>query len=140
MYLQRDPNINTIIYGLNIRDNKLDEDNPVHVFWIKFAEKSQQEELNFIQRKFAYGISTKRLAGDDYELHIVSYKKSTLHLTKGKDNVYHVYAVINNRQAILNRIFIRIKGGSLFFPNVQYIELSGTDAITGAELVQRFKP
>lgn len=140
MYLQRDPNTNTIIYELNLHDNKLDADNPVHVFWIKFAEKGQKEELTFVQRKFAYGINTKHLSGEEYELRIVSYKKCLLHLMRDKENEFHVYATINNRQAILKRIFIHIKGGSLFFPNVQYIELSGTDAITGAALVQQFKP
>jgi len=140
LYLQRDPNTNTIVYGLNYKNNKLDEDNPVHVFWVKFAEKSQEEELTFIQRKFAYGINTKRIANDSYEMHIVSYKKCTLQLMKGADNEYHIYTAINNKQAILKRIFIRINGGTLFFPNVEYIELTGTDAATGSELQQRFKP
>ena len=140
MYLQRDPNTNTIIYELNVKNNKLDADNPIHVFWIKFAEKSQHEELTFVQRKFAYGINTKRLAEDEYEMHIVSYKKCALRLMRGADNEFHVYATINGKTAVLKRIFIRIKGGSLFFPNVQYIELSGTDVATGLAESQQFKP
>jgi hypothetical protein len=139
-YLQRDPNTNTIVYGLNLKDNRLDEDNPVHAFWIKYAEGGKVEELNFIQRKFAFGISARQTGPDSYDLHIAAYKKYTLHLLKDASGVYHTYGNINNRLAIMQRVFIRINGGPLFFPNVVYIELKGIDAVTGQLLVQRFKP
>ncbi|TAG11911.1 MAG: DUF4833 domain-containing protein, partial [Sphingobacteriia bacterium] len=42
---------------------------------------------------------------------------------------------------ILNRVFIRIDaGGSLFKPNIVYIELKGTELATGKTIVERFKP
>ncbi len=140
LYLQRDPNINTIVYSLNLKNNELDADNPVHAFWIKYAEGAKVEELNFIQRKFAFGISAKQTSKDNYDLHIAAYKKYTLHLLKDAAGQYHIYGNINNRLAIMQRVFIRINGGALFFPNVVYIELKGTDAATGQPLVQRFKP
>ncbi|HET7116164.1 MAG TPA: DUF4833 domain-containing protein, partial [Hanamia sp.] len=55
-YLQRQPNTNTIMVDLNVKNDQLDMDNPVHVYWIRYQEKGQSEELNWIQRKFAYGI------------------------------------------------------------------------------------
>jgi len=73
-YLQRDPNISTLIYELNLKNGVLNETDPVHVFWIKYTEKGQHEELNYIQRNYAYGIRSKKLAKDSYELHFVSYK------------------------------------------------------------------
>jgi hypothetical protein len=139
-YLQRDPNTNTIVYGLNIKNNQLDRDNPVHPFWIKYAEGGKREELNFIQRTFAFGISCKQTGLESYDLRIAAYKKYTLHLLKDTSGEYHTYGNINNRVAIIQRIFVRINGGPLFFPNVVYIELKGVDAITGEQLIQRFKP
>lgn len=139
-YLQRDPNTNTIIYGLNVKDNKLDADNPVHAFWIKYAEGAKKEELTFIQRKFAFGINATQTRNGSYDLHIAAYKKYTLHLMKDASGEYHTYGIINNRLAIMQRVFIRINGGLLFFPNVVYIELKGIDAATGQQLIQRFKP
>src|ERR1700753_4000546 len=53
-YVQRNPNTNTIIYELNNKDGHLDTENPIHVYWIKYADKGQLEELNYIQRKLAY--------------------------------------------------------------------------------------
>ncbi|RYG08096.1 MAG: DUF4833 domain-containing protein, partial [Chitinophagaceae bacterium] len=56
-YVQRDPNINTIICQLNI-DEKGDlvKEQPVNVFWMRYADKEGKKDLNYIQRKFAYGI------------------------------------------------------------------------------------
>jgi hypothetical protein len=141
-YVQRDPNTNTIIYDLNMDSNgQLDTDNPIHPYWIKYNEKGQKEELNFIQRKFAYGLVTKPLDNGKFDVRFVSYKKYPLSLMKSPvDNKYHIYATIEKKQAILNRIFIKIDGGSFWIPNVVYVEIKGTDPATGKEIVERFKP
>jgi len=141
-YVQRDPNSNTIIYDLNLDDKgELDQDNPVHAYWIKYNERGQKEELNFIQRKFAYGLVTKPLDNGKFDVRFVSYKKYPLCLMKSPaDNKYHIYATIEKKQAILNKIFIKIEGGSFWLPNVVYVEIKGTDPVTGKEIVERFKP
>lgn len=138
-YLQRTSNTNTIVYELNYKDGSLDEDEPVHVFWIRYNEKGQKEELNFIQRKFAYGIKSNLVSQDKYKLNFVSYKKYHMYLMKGADNKFNVYALINQKQAILYRIFVKINGGSLFSPNIEYVELKGFDPISGLEVKERLK-
>ena len=55
-YLQRSQNINTVIYELNLKNGLVDSLEPVHIFWICYAEKSQREELTGIQKKYAYRI------------------------------------------------------------------------------------
>jgi hypothetical protein len=50
-----------------------------------------------------------------------------------------VYTSIDRKLAILNRIFIKINGGSFWSPNVEYIEIKGTDPGSGRELVERLK-
>lgn len=139
-YLQRDPNTNTIIYQLNI-DSKgeLDKESPLNVFWMRYAEKGQKSGLNLIQRKFAYGINSKQMAADKFELKFVSYGKLPLYLMKDKSNQYRVFVTVANRQIILNRIFVRIEGGTFWVPNVKYVELKGLDANTGQEVAERIK-
>lgn len=140
-YLQRSPNANTIICELNLeKDGKLNQDDPVHVFWIRYTENRQPKELSFIQRVFAYGIKSTSLGNGNYSLHFVSYKKFNFFLERSpKDNKYHVYARIGQKKAILSRIFIKINGGSMWSPNVEYIEVKGTDPDTNSELVERMK-
>jgi len=50
-----------------------------------------------------------------------------------------VFATIDKKQVILNRIFIRVNGGSFWKPNIEYVELKGSDPATGAEVVERMK-
>lgn len=140
-YVQRTPNSNTIVYDINMDKNgKPDADEPVKVYWIKYNERAQVEDLNFIQRKFAYGLNYKALGNDSYDIRFVSYKKFPLTLMKANDGKYHIFALISKKQAILNHIFVKIEGGSFWLPNVAYVQVEGTDPKTGREMVERFKP
>jgi hypothetical protein len=118
-----------------------DEEAPVHVFWIRYSEGGAKKELNYIQRVFAYGIKSQATGNDTYKLHFVSYAKQVFTLMRSpRDNKFHVYATINKRQAVLNRLFLKIDGGSFWSPNVVYMEMKGIDVLTGKETVERFKP
>lgn len=137
-YIQRDPNPNTIICSLNIKNGRLDKRDPVHVFWIRYTEQSQQKELSYIQRTFAYGVKARPLANEQYELTFVSYKKLPLYLVKSERTPgYHVYASVNQKKVILTRIYLHIEGGTMWVPNVKYIQLEGTNASTGEATVER---
>jgi hypothetical protein len=138
-FIQRDPNINTLIYELNIKNGVLNEEDPVHVYWIRYAEKGQHDDLNYIQRNFAYGIKSKMINKENYEIHFVSYKKKTMYLRKSSDNKFYVFTDINKKQAILKQVFIRVNGGSFWVPNIEYVELKGIDPSTGVEVVERMK-
>ena len=138
-YLQRTANSNTIICELNYKNNTLDVDEPVHVYWLRYEDKGQKEELNFVQKKFAYGIKSTFLSKDKYELNFVSYKKYPMVLMKGPNNKFNVYGTINQKQAIVDRIFVKISGGSFWAPNVEYVEIKGIDPISGKEVVERRK-
>lgn len=136
-YLQRDPNTNTIVCQLNV-DNagELVKEQPINVFWLRFAENKERQELNYIQRKFAYGIQTKAIGNDQYLLNFVSYKKLSMLLSKAEDKKkYNVYVTVNNKKIILERIFVRIEGGSFWVPNVRYVEFRGYDSAHPEKLV-----
>jgi phosphatidylglycerophosphate synthase len=140
-YLQRTPNINTIICELNQKDGALDKDEPVKVLWIRYTEQRQRAELSWIQRHFAYGLKEKDMGNGIYELRFVSWKKTPMYLMKSSaDSRYHVFVTIDGRQAILNRVYIRIDpGGTFWSPNVKYLELKAVDVQSGKELIQRIK-
>jgi hypothetical protein len=140
-YVQRSSNANTIVYELKMGSNGLpDADEPVHPYWIRYTEGGKKENLSYIQRKFAYGVNAKALGNGKYDIRFVSYKKFPLTLMKGTDGKYHIFATISQRQFIVNRIFVKIEGGSFWVPNVRYVEFKGTDPATGKEVTERFKP
>jgi hypothetical protein len=140
-YIQRDPNTNTICYQLNIdKQGRISEKNPVNTFWIRYPEGGIRKELNYLQRKFAYGINSKAIGNAAYELRSVAYSKLLLYLRRDIRNEYHVYTSIDKKECILSRVFIRIDGGTFWSPNVLYIELKGTEIATGKTIIQRIKP
>ncbi|RZK15338.1 MAG: DUF4833 domain-containing protein [Hymenobacter sp.] len=139
-YLQRDPNTNTVIYQLNLNSaGKLDEEEPVRIFWIRYAEHGQQQDLNFIQRKFAYGVKANKIGPDKYELRFAAYGKLPLYLMRGgPDRAFHVYTAIGSQQSVLERIYLHIEGGTFWVPNVKYVELKGNNPATREPVVSRF--
>ncbi|RDC55849.1 DUF4833 domain-containing protein [Pedobacter chinensis] len=141
-YLQRDPNTNTIICQLNVdKHGEVVKNQPVNVFWMRYGDQGEKKELSYIQRKFAYGIITKDLGDGQFELRFTSHKKLPMYLSKSAfDKKYHVYATINNKKMELDRIFLRIEGGSFWFPNVKYVEIKGHDAAAPSkQLIERIK-
>lgn len=139
-YLQRTSNKNTIVCDLNMVNGMLNKEDPVHVYWIRYSDQGQRQELSYIQRTFAYGIKSTPLANDGgYVMHFVSYKKYPMYLVKSADNKYRVYATINSKKVVLNRIFIKINGGSFWSPNVEYVEIKGIDPTNGKEVTDRLK-
>lgn len=138
-YLQRTSNTNTIVYELNVKDGNLNTSNPVHVYWIRYAEQGQTAELSWIQRAFAYGVKVKKLSDSSYRVRLVSYAGYTMYLIKAVDGKYKLFAPINGRMMILNHIFVKIIGGSTFSPDIEYFEVSGFDPSTGKAVAERKK-
>lgn len=140
-YLQRDPDDNTVIYQLNTINGAVDADKPVNSYWIRYAEGGVRRDLNIMQRTMAYGISHKRLGNGDFELRLAAYKSHPLRLGYcEKSGTYNVYTTINDREAVLERVFVRIEGGSMLSPDISYFELSGRDTATQEQVSERIKP
>ncbi len=138
-YVQRDPNTNTAIYAVNYQENgKIDKSNPIKGYWIRYAEKGEKKDFNYIQRKFAYGIESKTLNNEEFELQFVSYKKMPLTLKKvDSDQKYHAFVNVNQKKIQVEKIFVRIEGGSFWLPNVKYAEVTGIDASSNKRITER---
>ena len=136
-FLQRSQNTNTVVYELNLKNGMPDTVEPVHIFWICYAEHGQEEELTDLQRKRAYGLATKYISKDHYELRFLANKKYVLDLMKGSDNKFHVYNMINQKQVIFSKIYLQLHGGTLLSPNIEYVVLTGIDPTTGSEVSER---
>ena len=138
-YIQRDPNTNTAIYAINYQENgKIDKSNPIKAYWIRYAEKGEKKDFSYMQRKFAYGIESRTVNNDEFELQFVSYKKLPLTLKKiDSDQKYHVFVSVNQKRLQVEKIFVRIEGGSFWLPNVKYAEVTGIDASSNKIITER---
>jgi hypothetical protein len=138
-YIQRDPNTNTAIYAINYQENgKINKSDPIKAYWIRYAEKGDKKDFSYIQRKFAYGIESKTVNNEEFELQFVSYKKLPLTLKKiESDQKYHVFVSVNQKKIQVEKIFVRIEGGSFWLPNVKYAEVTGIDASSNKTITER---
>lgn len=138
-YIQRDPNTNTAIYAINYQENgKIDKSNPIKAYWIRYAEKGEKKDFNYMQRKFAYGIESKTVNNEEFELQFVSYKKLPLTLKKiDSDQKYHVFVSVNQKRIQVEKIFVRIEGGSFWLPNVKYAEVTGIETSSNKQITER---
>jgi hypothetical protein len=138
-YIQRDPNINTAIYAINYQENgKINKSNPIKAYWIRYAENGEKKDFNYMQRKFAYGLESKTLNNEEFELQFVSYKKLPLTLKKiDSDQKYHVFVSVNQKRIQVEKIFVRIEGGSFWLPNVKYAEVTGVETSSNKIITER---
>lgn len=140
-FLQRDPDANTVVYELNFNsDGTLQQNDPIKGSWIRYNEGQQFKELTAIEKKFAYGVKSKPIGEDEYEIRLVAYKKMPMYLKKSEtDNKYHIYIKDEGKDLLLKRVFVRVNGGSFWFPKVQYIDLITTNSTTGIEILKRIR-
>ncbi len=124
-YIQRSNNRNTIIYDAVLTHKKeLATENPISIYWITYEKGGIREELNFEQRKLAYGISVTQIVKNYCEFNLIAYNKQKFVLELDTIGKPYVKIEINGKQMIVHRIFISAKG--LFKPKVKYIEFFGT--------------
>ncbi|SHE85804.1 DUF4833 domain-containing protein [Pedobacter caeni] len=138
-FLQRTPDTNTVIYELNFKDDgTLDPEAPVKGSWIRYEEQAQLKELTTIEKNFAYGVKCKALGNDQYEIRLMAYKKMPLYLLKSdQDNKYHIYIKDEGKHLLLKRVFVKVNGGSFWFPKVTYIDLITANSESGKEILKR---
>ncbi|TCK82653.1 DUF4833 domain-containing protein [Albibacterium bauzanense] len=140
-YLQRDPNSNTVIYSINLEDGELDTSRPVKAHWIRYSEGSKRTNLSFIQRTMAYGVHHTKVEDGKFDIRIQAYKDLPIEVRYNKQSKkYQAYTLVENKEIVLERIFVRINGGSLFKPKVEYIEVSGYNPTSNAKINHRFQP
>ena len=138
-YIQRSSNANTVVYDANILANKsLNPNQPVHTYWIRYADKGQKEELNLIQRTLAYGLYTNKII-NSFEGYFLAYRKRKFVVKLNAKNQAIALFPINGKLQILERVFVSVDESG-FTPAVNYIELFGKDELTNKDVYERFKP
>ena len=140
-YLQRDPDPNTVIYSINLEDGELNSSHPVKVHWIRYTEGNKRTSLSLIQRTMAYGVHHTKISDNEFDIRIQAYKDLSIRIRFSQQNKkYQAYTRVENKEIVLERIFVRINGGSLFKPKIQYVEISGYDPESKSKISHRFQP
>lgn len=143
-YFQRSHNKNTVVYDLNtLPDGKINVDEPVVFYWIRFEEGGVKKELSFIQKK-AFGLDCQ-LADKkkgSFLCHFKAFKKRNIYLMKiDPAGNYKAYMEINGELSELTRMYIKSENNSLGVPlTVKFVEMTGINLKTRKRVLERFIP
>ena len=141
-YLQRSKDINTVVYEANLSaGKKLDPNKPVQVYWIRYAEHGQREDLTNVQWQMAYGYTHRPLASgsDAYEISLNSFRKRPMQIINLRGKPVALIN-INGQRAYLQKVFVQLDPRARLVPHVQYVEMFGTDADKGQPVYERIIP
>ena len=138
-HIERNKNTNIVVYdALAQPDGNLLPKDPVIVYWLKLAEGGHRKDLKGIEKRMAYGFKILSREENRLVLKMVADVGRKV-VVDAVDGTYHAFMKINDRQAILEKIFIFAEEG-LIMPTVKYIELFGSDVETQETLYEKFLP
>ena len=135
--IERSKNANVVHYDARLTaDGKLDPNEPVVAYWVLLAEDGRREELNWIEKKKAYGFHIKPDPSvNGYKMTVAAVPQGQITVRKN-GNAVRAELVIDGHPAILEKIYLNTTDGLLGL-KVHYIELYGKDLKTGEKRYQK---
>ncbi|MGA2515404.1 MAG: DUF4833 domain-containing protein [Thermodesulfobacteriota bacterium] len=138
-FIERSKNKNLVQYDIRLTENSDPPDSrPVNVYWI--LENGQREELNSIEKEYAYGITRQeKLDKDRFKVILAAFKGLEIIVEKLNDSFKAVVS-IHGRESILQKIYVKSDETQARFPRVLYVELFGRSKETGLPIRERISP
>ncbi len=130
-YIQRNQNLNTVVYEVNrLPDGRINSEFPMYVYWVRFSDNGEIQELNYIQNKLAYGYESEMITDDSFEFELVSYRELKFFVGKDEEGKFSAHTKINKKMCKVCNIYVYVEDFGLF-PDVKYIELYGQEMNNG---------
>jgi len=138
-FIERSKNKSLVQYDIRLTENRdFPDAKPVIAYWI--LENGRREELNSIEREYAYGIvRQEKLAKDKLKVILAAFKSLEIIVEKINDSFRAVISV-NGRECILQRIYIKSEETRAGLPMVVYVDLFGRIKKTGLPIKERITP
>lgn len=138
-FIERSKNKNLVHYDIRLtRNSSLADIKPVNVYWV--LENGRREELNPIERKYAYGIvHQEKLDQNKFKVILAGLKKLEIVVEKMNDS-FKAMVSINGTESVLEKIYIKSEEKRNGLPKVLYIDLFGRTKETGLPISERIVP
>lgn len=138
-FIERSKNKNLVQYDVQLTANRdLSDSRPVNVYWV--LENGRREELNSIERKYAYGIARQeRVDRDKFKVILAAFKGLEIIVEKLNDSFKAVVS-INGTESILQKIYVKSEETQARLPRILYVELFGRNKETGRPVKERISP
>eukprot|EP00746_Dinoflagellata_sp_MGD_P008381 gnl/MRDRNA2_/MRDRNA2_116774_c0_seq1.p1 gnl/MRDRNA2_/MRDRNA2_116774_c0~~gnl/MRDRNA2_/MRDRNA2_116774_c0_seq1.p1 ORF type:complete len:942 (+),score=239.42 gnl/MRDRNA2_/MRDRNA2_116774_c0_seq1:79-2904(+) len=136
--ITRSKNDNVVVYRY-VAD---DQNQPCEAFWWDLSSVPRpahnRAELIWLEKKFAYGVTAKKISDSEFRLTLVALKSRLVTLQRGPGGPCAM-ASISGRTCALYRIFV-MAVEAIPMPKVKYVNIHGVDLETGNEVVEKVLP
>ncbi len=134
--IERNLNKNEVHYAARIANGRIDREEPVVAYWIMKEKGGIREDLNWIEKRKAYGFTIAKDETDNfYYMKLKGYDKRSIKVMV-KDGRPRAVVGINKVPAYFEKMYIYAEGPG-FMPDIKYIELKGRDLQTGIPVRER---
>ena len=137
--IERSKNKNIVQYDICVSENgDAPDSRPVRAYWI--LENGRKEDLNAIQTRLAYGITSQEKLGENkYRIVVVALKDRKILIEKSAEG-YRATVLISGKESILEKIYVKSEERMLGLPKVHYVDLFGRAVQTDASVKERIIP
>ena len=137
--IERSKNKNIVQYDICVSENgDAPDSKPVRAYWI--LVNGQKEDLNAIQKRLAYGITSQEKLGENkYRIIVVALKDRKILIEKSAEG-YRATALISGKESILEKVYVKSEERMLGLPKVHYVDLFGRAVQTDASVKERIIP
>lgn len=132
-YIQRNQNLSTVVYEVNLQyADLLNISQPILMHWLQFDQfgMTEKKELNYIQKKMAYGYTFNIISSDLLEFRFVSYDKMKFYLGKDSNGRFKVFSKMDGHMIEINSMFVYSEDYGVF-PQVKFVEFYGKNTDSG---------
>jgi hypothetical protein len=135
-YVQNSTNINTVIYDVNAVKGVIESDEPVKIYWLRFADHNKLRPLNYLEKTFAYGLKSEAQQNGRVKATFLARKEKQLEVYIDEQGQATALTTINAKMAKLTRLFVQVSEDG-WWPKVSYVEFFGIDVQTNLPVYEK---
>jgi hypothetical protein len=138
-FIERSKNKNLVQYDIRLTENSdLVDSRPVNAYWV--LENGRHEDLNPIEKKYAYGIARQeKLDKNKFKVNLVAFKGLEIIVEKVNDS-FKALISIKGKQSILEKLYIKTEEKAMGLPSVLFVDLFGRTKERGLPVKERITP
>lgn len=122
------------------KNGNLHSDEPIKLLWKSHKKGGTYEELNWIKKKYGYGVKILSRSKERTYFQFVAYNKKQFYLQKNKSGNYAIFADFDQKEVELASFFVNIQGGSFWTPNVVSVDVLGREVNSQSKYHGEIRP
>ncbi|MFO7823856.1 MAG: DUF4833 domain-containing protein [Cyclobacterium sp.] len=139
--IERSLNEDQIVYFLQLDENDLPrKDEPISLKWLDNENSGELVPVNWIKKKFGYGINIIHQNEERVDFKFVSYDKKVFTLIKDGSGNYGVFGKINGKKMKIRHIYLKMEGGTFWKPNITEVAVMGYHELANTHVKETFNP